>query len=95
MPIGGRDAFKLIVFDIDSEGPTSALAIVLPMIANAILNKSEIAIQKSGGFVATLGMGGTGRQAAAEVVPVCRGWVWRKHLTQHRDLFVGVENLAQ
>jgi hypothetical protein len=95
IPIDRPEASQLIVFDINAKGMNTAFSIILPMVANSIFNEFKVPIEKRRG-VAVSRQGNTAQwQVGAEVIPVGGRRARRQNFTEHRDLLVGVENLAQ
>jgi len=65
------------------------------VIANTVIYKFKVLIEERFGLAEVRRMNAADRQTAAEVVPVSRGRARRQYFTEHRNLFIGVENLAQ
>jgi hypothetical protein len=94
-PFTGSYTTQLIVLDIDANGVATVLPVSLPVIADTIFYKFKVLIQERFSLTEGRRMNAFDRQSAAEVVPVSRGGARREHFTEHRNVFIGVENLAQ
>lgn len=85
---------QLIVLDIDPNGMATALPVAFPVIVNSVLYKFKVSIKKRFGLAEFHWINAADGQGAAEVVPVGGGRVRHQHFTEHRDVLIGVENLA-